>query len=48
MSGGIGITARGFKSVVAFTVTNQRQVTILAISQVSQLNWLKKKGGVGN
>lgn len=44
MSDGIEITVRGFKSVV-FTVTNQRQVTILAISQVSQLNWLKKKGG---
>lgn len=43
MSGGPGITAKDFKSVVAFTVTNQKQVTILAISQVSQLNWLKKR-----
>lgn len=42
MSGGEGITAKGFKSVVAFTVTNQKQVTIFAISQVSQLHWLKK------
>lgn len=40
---GVGIIARGFKSVVALTVTSQRQVTILAISQVSELNWLKKK-----
>lgn len=42
---GVEITARGFKSVVALTVTSQRQVTILAISQVPELNWLRKQVG---
>lgn len=39
----MGITARVLKSVVILTVTSQRQVTILAFSQVLQLNWLTKK-----
>lgn len=40
---GLGITARVLKSVVILTVTSQKQVTILAFSQVLQLNWLTKK-----
>lgn len=37
----LGITARVLKSVVILIVTSERQVTILAFSQV--LNWLIKK-----
>lgn len=43
---GLEITAKGLKSVAALRVTSQRQVTILAISQVPELNWLRKQVGV--
>lgn len=39
----LGITARVLKSVVILIVTSERQVTILAFSQVLELNWLIKK-----
>lgn len=40
---GLGITARVLKPVVILTVTSQKQVTILAFSQVFELNRLTKK-----
>lgn len=40
---GLGITARVLKPVVILTATSQKQVTILAFSQVFELNRLTKK-----